>query len=150
MSVIHLNSKNYHNYINETTNAIIDFSATWCGPCTRMHPLFVKVANFIQTINLTNQDNLNVEFLFFEVDVDESQNISEDYSISCMPTLILIKNGELVSRAEGFRSDQDILQMIGEHFDISKNDDESSNNKSNELPVKHSVKSNKQHKVLIK
>jgi len=112
---LHLDTKNYDENINETTNAIIDFSATWCGPCKRMKPYFEKAENFVQSINL--------DVKFFEIDVDELEEIAQDFEISCMPTLVLVKNGVLVARHSGFMSDQEMLTMIGSHFDIPKDDD---------------------------
>lgn len=132
MSVIPLNTENYDDNINETTNAIIDFSATWCGPCKRMKPYFEKAATFVQSINL--------DVKFFEIDVDESEEIAQDFEVSCMPTLVLIKNGEIVARCNGFMSDQEMLTMIGSHFDIPK--DEESDDGPEDRPSKQNQSSN--------
>lgn len=113
----HLTSENLSENITDTTNAIIDFGATWCRPCKDMHPFFVKAESFIQ--------GTGFEFTFFEVDVDKSVNIAKDYNIKGMPTLILIKDGKEIDRRMGFMNDLGILTFIGTHFDIPQDSSDS-------------------------
>jgi thioredoxin 1 len=107
-----LTVENYDEHINKTTNAIIDFSAEWCGPCQRLKPYFAKAEGFVQDKKL--------EVKFFEVDVNESEELAEKYNIRCMPTILLIKNGEVVERRQGFMDDIKILELIGSRFDLPK------------------------------
>ena len=64
---------------------VVDFYATWCGPCRMIAPKLEEMA----------KQNSNVVFL--KVDVDEAEDVSEKYSISAMPTFLFFKNGEKVS-----------------------------------------------------
>lgn len=76
--------------IEDKSNMILlDFYANWCGPCKRLTPELEKMENDFPNIK------------FFKIDVDEFQNLSEEYKITCMPTIIFIKNSEIFKRIEG-------------------------------------------------
>ena len=105
-----LTSENYKEHISAKTNAIIDFSAVWCGPCKKMEPMFKKAESFIE--------KSGIKLEFFKVDVDDSEDIATRYKIEAMPTLVLIKNGEIVARSSGYMDSDNILVMIGRHFDL--------------------------------
>ena len=68
---------------------VIDFFANWCGPCKRVAPLFEKLAE--TTENVT----------FLKVDVDESAELVDSFSIHAMPTFVFLKNGKIVKKVEG-------------------------------------------------
>jgi thioredoxin 1 len=68
---------------------VIDFFATWCGPCKRIAPTFEKLAESLTSIQ------------FFKVDVDESQDLVNQFDISAMPTFVFLKDGKEVKRVEG-------------------------------------------------
>jgi thioredoxin 1 len=69
---------------------VIDFFATWCGPCKRIAPLFENLA-----------DKFYPAIAFLKVDVDESPELIDRFDISAMPTFIFLKDGKLVKRVEG-------------------------------------------------
>jgi thioredoxin 1 len=68
---------------------VIDFFATWCGPCKRIAPAFEKLSESLASI------------AFFKVDVDESPELVSQFDISAMPTFIFLKDGVEVKRVEG-------------------------------------------------
>merc|ERR1712146_215282 len=68
---------------------VVDFTATWCGPCQRIAPVFVKLADEIPDVS------------FVKVDVDENQDTSAACGINCMPTLQFYKNGTKVHEFSG-------------------------------------------------
>mmetsp|Transcript_3235 Transcript_3235/g.4737 ORF Transcript_3235/g.4737 Transcript_3235/m.4737 type:complete len:178 (+) Transcript_3235:190-723(+) len=80
---------------------VIDFSATWCGPCKMIAPLFEEMAN----------DTPGV--VFVKVDVDVNPDTTAKYSVSAMPTFVFIKSGEVVERLMG-ASPQRLQDMIGD------------------------------------
>lgn len=114
-----LTSKNYSNYVNETANAIIDFSAEWCGPCKRMKPEYDAAEKFMQSIK--------GPLVFLTVDVDNEGQIAIDYNVQCMPTVVIIKDGKRVDEIKGFQSAEQILVNIGKHFDLSTEDSRTQN-----------------------
>ena len=70
---------------------VAKFSAEWCGPCKRIHPVYEKLSN----------DEKYTSVCFLHVDVDEARDICEKYCIEGMPTFILFQNSEEVSRFSG-------------------------------------------------
>lgn len=66
---------------NNYQNFILEFTASWCGPCKVISPLFEK---------LSSEDNFK-HIKFYKVDVDENEELCQQYQISCIPTFVLIK-----------------------------------------------------------
>ncbi len=75
--------------IPSTGLVVIDFYATWCGPCKRVAPLFEELERHYP----------NVKFL--KVNVDEAEELSQEYTIESLPTFIFLKNYQLHSVVEG-------------------------------------------------
>ncbi|KAL7720254.1 Thioredoxin-1 [Entamoeba marina] len=90
MGVEHINSEQtFSRFIREHSVVIVDFFATWCGPCKMIAPYFEELASQHPTIK------------FVKVDVDQGQGIAQKYSVRSMPTFILFKNGNEVDRFSG-------------------------------------------------
>ena len=87
--------------IKESKVAVADFSATWCGPCKMMAPVFHAVA-----------DEMGDEVDFYSVDVDENPGLAAANKVFSVPTLILYKNGVESSRSVGAISRSDLLDFI--------------------------------------
>mmetsp|Transcript_13073 Transcript_13073/g.18507 ORF Transcript_13073/g.18507 Transcript_13073/m.18507 type:complete len:179 (-) Transcript_13073:199-735(-) len=81
---------------------VIDFSATWCGPCKMIAPLFEEMANEMPNV------------VFVKVDVDENPETAAKYSVSAMPTFVFIKNGEVVERLMGANPTR-LQALISDH-----------------------------------
>lgn len=89
------------NNLNEIKGvALIDFNATWCGPCRMLHPVLEKL----------DQEISDVEF--FEVDVDDNSELAEKFNITNIPCVIIVKDGVEVSRSVGFKPEAQIRQFI--------------------------------------
>lgn len=87
--------------IGDNKLTMVDFYATWCGPCMQMDP-------FVKEIKAEKKDLVNV----VQVDTDKFTEIAEKYQIDALPTLIFFKNGKIVHREVGGRSKEDLLKLI--------------------------------------
>ncbi len=83
------NEQEFKNIIN-SDYALIDFFATWCGPCKMMGPVLENVAS--------NRDTIKIA----KVDVDKFESLARTYGVMSIPTLILFKNGQVVATKVGF------------------------------------------------
>lgn len=87
--------------IKESKVAVADFSASWCGPCKMMSPVFHAVA-----------DEMGDKVDFYSVDVDENPGLAAANKVFSVPTLILYKDGVEASRSVGAISRSDLLDFI--------------------------------------
>lgn len=80
---------------------LVDFWATWCGPCKMIAPIVKEIA-----------DEYDGKILVGKVNVDEEPDLTMQYNVSSIPTLMVFKNGQLVSKAVGYREKDEILKML--------------------------------------
>ncbi len=91
------------NEFNETINseyALVDFFATWCGPCKMMGPVLENVSS--------NRDNIKI----IKVDVDKFESLARTYGVMSIPTLILFKKGQIVDKKVGFLAEPLLNEWI--------------------------------------
>ena len=81
---------------------LVDFFATWCGPCRMLSPVLEEIAS----------ENSNVTII--KVDVDEAGPIAARFGIQLIPTLILFNNGEKVKEAQGYQNKNQLLAFINQ------------------------------------
>ncbi len=81
--------------------AIVDFFATWCGPCKMMGPLLDEIS-----------EEYDGRVSFFKLDVDGNQELAAQYGVNSIPNLCCFKKGEKVSESVGFRPAEDIKRWI--------------------------------------
>lgn len=80
---------------------LVDFWATWCGPCKMIAPIVKEIA-----------DEYDGKILVGKVNVDEEPDLTLQYNVSSIPTLMVFKNGQLVNKAVGYREKDEILKML--------------------------------------
>ncbi|HCB95755.1 MAG TPA: thioredoxin [Ruminococcus sp.] len=85
----------------ESKLALVDFSATWCGPCQMLAPIIEELS-----------DELDGEVDFYNADSDENMELAQEYDIHSIPALLLFKNGEVVARTVGFQPKEAIKSFI--------------------------------------
>ncbi|MBQ3587742.1 MAG: thioredoxin [Oscillospiraceae bacterium] len=100
MSLI-LNKENFDEVINGTKPVLVDFWATWCGPCKMLAPTIEELA-----------EELKDEIVVAKLDVDQVQEIAVKYQVMSIPTLVLFKDGKEVKRTVGFRPKAQLLDFL--------------------------------------
>ena len=80
---------------------LVDFWATWCGPCKMIAPIVKEIA-----------DEYDGKILVGKVNVDEEPDLTMQYNVSSIPTLMVFKYGQLVNKAVGYREKDEILKML--------------------------------------
>ena len=79
--------------------AVVDFYATWCGPCRMFGPVFEEVSK-------------DEDFNFVKLDVDKYSDIAREYGVMSIPTVILFENGNEVKRFTGFMSKDEFIKFL--------------------------------------
>lgn len=82
--------ESFNDIINGNQLTLVDFFATWCGPCKQMHPVLEQL-----------KGRLGDKVRIIKIDVDKNEGIANAYRIQSVPTLILFRNGELLWRESG-------------------------------------------------
>ncbi|MBE7442746.1 MAG: thioredoxin [Flavobacteriales bacterium] len=90
--------------INSELPVLVDFYATWCGPCKMMSPILEDVAA-----------KMKGQVKIVKVDVDKNPNAAEAYQVRGVPTLILFKNGKQLWRQSGVVQANQLIQLINQH-----------------------------------
>ena len=80
---------------------LVDFFATWCGPCRMLSPILEEV---------DEEGKVNVNII--KVDVDRAKEIAVDHAIKVIPTLVLYKNGNLVKQVSGYLTKNKLIEFI--------------------------------------
>ena len=87
-----VNGAEFEAEARKSAAALVDFSATWCGPCRMLAPVLEDLS-----------EKMAGKADFFNVDVDEVPALAQEFGVSSIPCLVLLKNGQAVSRSIGFR-----------------------------------------------
>ena len=100
-NVITVTSENFESEVlNSEKPVLVDFWASWCGPCRMLSPIVDEIAEEVQTIKIG------------KVNVDEQQDLAGKFGVMSIPTLILFKNGQPVNKSVGAKSKAASLDFI--------------------------------------
>lgn len=87
-----IDEQGFRNEAEKDAVAVVDFSATWCGPCKMLAPVIEQVS-----------EQLGDKVKFYNVDVDDAPELAGEFGINSVPSVLLLKNGRLVAQSVGFR-----------------------------------------------
>ena len=84
---------------------VVDFFATWCGPCKMLAPVFEQAG-----------EEMKNDATFLKVDIDQSLELAQQFRISTVPTMMIFKNGKPVETLVGFMPKERIVQKVKSHL----------------------------------
>lgn len=100
--MLHITNDNFQQEVlNSPIPVVVDFFATWCGPCRMLAPVFESLS-----------EDYEGKVKFVKLDVDEAGDVAKDYSVMSIPTLIIFKNGEEVAKNVGAMGAEDLEEWI--------------------------------------
>lgn len=100
MSVVSFNKDYLENIKNSGKIILLDFYADWCGPCRMLSPVVDEFAEE------------NPDFVVGKINVDKEPELSEEFGVSSIPMLVVMKDGKILNKSVGAKSKQQILEMI--------------------------------------
>lgn len=103
MEIIEVNQNNFEKEILKSEKPVlIDFNANWCGPCRMLKPILEEIA----------KENDSVKFA--SINIDDEEDLADEYGVSSIPCLVFVKEGKEVKRSIGLQPKEAIEEMIGE------------------------------------
>ena len=100
-----ISEEGFNTEAKKSAVAVVDFSATWCGPCRMLAPVVEAVS-----------EKLAGKVDFYNVDVDDAPELAGAYNVQSVPCLVLMKNGQFVDQSIGFKPEPMILAWINSHL----------------------------------
>lgn len=99
---------NDQNFVEETSKGVvlIDFWATWCGPCKMQGPVVEQL-----------DQSMGQQVKFVKLDVDENQTTANEYHIMSIPTLLIKKDGKIVDKLVGFHPAEQLKATLSQYID---------------------------------
>ena len=102
----HINKEEFNDIVLKSDKVVlVDFFATWCGPCKMLAPVLEKISK------------TTTDFDIAKIDIDDNQELAYEYGVEVVPTLIVFKNGEIVGRMEGYLDENSIISEMSKYLD---------------------------------
>jgi thioredoxin 1 len=95
----------FESHINGTKPVVVDFFATWCGPCKMMEPVLKQL-----------KDRMGEKATILKMDIDKNPAYANRYGIQAVPTVIIFKEGKIIWRKSGVANVNELLQQLNSHM----------------------------------
>ena len=106
MSEITLTKANFDAEVKASEMPVlVDFWATWCGPCRMIAPVVAEIA-----------DDYNGKLKVGKVNVDDERELSKEFGITSIPTLLIFKNGEIVDKSVGYKTKDALCELVDKYI----------------------------------
>ncbi len=101
MKVLHIDKDNFHKEVlNSEKPVLLDFFASWCGPCRMVGPILDEIAEEREDIKVC------------KVNIDEQPELAHRYRVMTIPTLMVLKDGHIIEQSVGAKPKHQILAMV--------------------------------------
>ncbi len=100
MSILHVNNSNFDSVKTSDKPVLLDFYADWCGPCRMVAPVVEQIAEE------------NPQYLIGKINVDKEPELARKFNVLSIPTLVVLKDGKIISQSAGARPKADILALL--------------------------------------
>lgn len=90
--------------VRKSKAAVVDFSATWCGPCQMLAPILDELSGEVDSVD------------FYNVDVDENPDLAREFRIMNIPAVVALKDGQIVGQQIGFVPNEDLKNFVEGSF----------------------------------
>ena len=101
MSIINVNKSNFEEVKGSDKPVLLDFYADWCGPCRMVSPIVDEIARE------------NPQYLVGKINVDTEAELAQSFRVLSIPTLVVMKGGQVVKQSVGAKSKAEIMAMLG-------------------------------------
>lgn len=101
MALLHISKDNFQKEVVESSKTVLlDFWATWCGPCQMLTPILEQISN----------ENPNI--VIGKIDVDQDPGLASQFGVQSIPKLVVIKNRKVVAESVGYRPKDKVLELL--------------------------------------
>ena len=97
--------ENFEDIIKSDKPVLIDFFATWCGPCKMMHPILEEL-----------HEKIGDKARILKIDIDKNEQLAAIYNVRSVPTLMIFKNGKLEWRESGVQQAAKLEQLLAQYY----------------------------------
>lgn len=102
MAIVNVTDQSFKGEVESTGTVLVDFWAPWCGPCKMLAPVLEEL-------------DKEVEIKIAKVNVDDNQESAGRFGVMSIPTLILFKDGQPVDKVVGFKSKEDLKNLVSRY-----------------------------------